>query len=153
VSVVGKVFPMAILTGKLDKILPFPAGAPFSTGKNPRSVTDQIKTAPENPKAVYNLEMTLLKNQTIWPIPAGGFSRRWRTMLVLHGVKTPWHNRGAKYYLASMNIFLLVVVLLLLFSGGGFYFGSPVIGGSGLCLILLISVVIWVMGGFRTTKR
>jgi len=37
-----------------------------------------------------------------------------------------------------MNILLLVVLLILLFGGGGFYFGGPVIGGSGLGLILLI---------------
>jgi len=52
-----------------------------------------------------------------------------------------------------MNILLLIVVLLLLFGGGGFYFGGPVIGGSGLGLILLICLVVWVAGGFRTTKR
>ncbi|MGA2028470.1 MAG: DUF3309 domain-containing protein [Verrucomicrobiota bacterium] len=51
-----------------------------------------------------------------------------------------------------MNILLLVVVLLLLFGGGGFYFGGPVIGGSGLGLILLICLVIYCMGGFRSTK-
>ena len=43
-----------------------------------------------------------------------------------------------------------MVVLLLLFGGGGFYFGGPVIGGSGLGLILLICLIIWAMGGFRT---
>jgi hypothetical protein len=48
-----------------------------------------------------------------------------------------------------MNILLPVVILLLLFAGGGFYFGSPVIGGSGLGLILLIFLIIWVMDGFR----
>ncbi len=43
-----------------------------------------------------------------------------------------------------------MLVLLLLFGGGGFYFGGPVIGGSGLGLILAICLVIWAMGGFRT---
>ena len=57
-----------------------------------------------------------------------------------------WH------YLNAMNILLLVVVLLLLFGGGGFYFGGPVIGGSGLGLILLICLVVYLAGGFRTTK-
>jgi hypothetical protein len=52
-----------------------------------------------------------------------------------------------------MNILLLMVVLLLLFGGGGFYFGGPVIGGSGLGLVLLICLVVFVMGGFRNTKR
>jgi len=46
-----------------------------------------------------------------------------------------------------------MVVLLLLFGGGGFYFGGPVIGGSGLGLVLLICLVIFVMGGFRGSKR
>jgi len=51
-----------------------------------------------------------------------------------------------------MNILLIVVVLLLLFGGGGFYFGGPVIGGSGLGLVLLICLGIYSMGGFRTGK-
>jgi hypothetical protein len=55
-------------------------------------------------------------------------------------------------YLAGMNILLLVVVLLLLFGGGGFYFGGPVIGGSGLGLILVICLIAYLMGGFRSTK-
>jgi len=45
-----------------------------------------------------------------------------------------------------------MVVLLLLFGGGGFYLGGPVIGGSGLGLILLICLVVFLMGGFRTGK-
>ncbi len=49
-----------------------------------------------------------------------------------------------------MNLLLLVVVLLLLFGGGGFYFGGPVIGGSGLGLILLICLVAYILGGFRS---
>jgi uncharacterized membrane protein YccC len=49
-----------------------------------------------------------------------------------------------------MNILLLMVVLLLLFGGGGFYFGGPVIGGSGLGLILAICLVVYLLGGFRT---
>jgi hypothetical protein len=48
-----------------------------------------------------------------------------------------------------MNILLLMVVLLLLFGGGGFYFGGPVIGGSGLGLILLICLAVYLLGGFR----
>ena len=52
-------------------------------------------------------------------------------------------------YLNAMNILLLMVVLLLLFGGGGFYFGGPVIGGSGLGLILLICLAIYLFGGFR----
>jgi hypothetical protein len=55
-------------------------------------------------------------------------------------------------YLSAMNTLLLIVVLLLLFGGGGFYFGGPVIGGSGLGLILMVCLIVWIMGGFRTTK-
>ena len=69
----------------------------------------------------------------------------------------PWGNdpigtvaKGC--YLTLMNILLLIVVLFLLFGGGGFYFGGPVIGGSGLGLVLLICLVIFLMGGFRTRK-
>jgi hypothetical protein len=70
---------------------------------------------------------------------------------------TPWGDdpigtvaKGG--YLTVMNILLILVVLLLLFGGGGFYFGGPVIGGSGLGLVLLICLVIFFMGGFRTSK-
>ena len=49
-----------------------------------------------------------------------------------------------------MNLLLLVVVLLLLFGGGGFYFGGPVIGGSGLGLVLLICLVVYLVGVFRS---
>jgi len=50
----------------------------------------------------------------------------------------------------AMNLLLLVVVLLLLFGGGGFYFGGPAIGGSGLGLVLLVCLIVYLMGGFRT---
>lgn len=62
----------------------------------------------------------------------------------------PDSNRAKMDYLAGMNLLLLVVVLLLLFGGGGFYFGGPVIGGGGLGLVLLICLIAFVMGGFRT---
>ena len=45
-----------------------------------------------------------------------------------------------------------MVVLLLLFGGGGFYLGGPVIGGSGLGLVLLICLIVFLMGGFRSSK-
>jgi len=51
-----------------------------------------------------------------------------------------------------MNLLLIIIVLLLLFGGGGFYFGGPAIGGSGLGLVLLICLIVWALGGFRTTK-
>jgi len=65
---------------------------------------------------------------------------------------SPHGHRPEVGYLAGMNILLLVVVLLLLFGGGGFYFGGPVIGGSGLGLILVICLIAYLMGGFRSTK-
>ena len=49
-----------------------------------------------------------------------------------------------------MNPILLILILLLLLGGGGFYIGGPVIGGSGIGLILVICLIIYVMGGFRT---
>ena len=58
-----------------------------------------------------------------------------------------------RHYNEGMNILLIMVVLLLLLGGGGFYMGGPVIGGSGLGLVLLICLVIYLAGGFRTTKR
>ena len=61
---------------------------------------------------------------------------------------TGWRRR----YADAMNILLLVVVLLLLFGGGGFYLCGPVIGGSGLGLILLICLCVYFAGGFRATK-
>ena len=66
--------------------------------------------------------------------------------------RRPHGNRAAVGYFIGINILLLMVVLLLLFGGGGFYFGGPMIGGGGLGLILLICLVIFLMGGFRTTK-
>jgi len=49
-----------------------------------------------------------------------------------------------------MNLLLLLVILLLLFGGGGFYFGGPVIGGSGIGLILVICLVLYATSGWRT---
>src|ERR1019366_1926663 len=66
--------------------------------------------------------------------------------------RRPHSNRAAMGYVVGMNILLLMVVLLLLFGGGGFYLGGPVIGGSGLGLVLLICLVVFIMGGFRPTK-
>lgn len=52
--------------------------------------------------------------------------------------------------IGTMNTLLLIIVLLLLLGGGGFYLGGPVVGGSGIGLILLICLIIFLMGGFRT---
>ena len=51
-----------------------------------------------------------------------------------------------------MNTLLLIIVLLLLFGGGGFYLGGPVYGGSGLGLVLLICLIIFLMGGLRSKR-
>jgi hypothetical protein len=45
-----------------------------------------------------------------------------------------------------MNVLIILLVLVLLFGGGGFYFGGPLIGGSGLGLILLICLVLFLTG-------
>ncbi|MBA3936286.1 MAG: DUF3309 domain-containing protein [Planctomycetes bacterium] len=49
-----------------------------------------------------------------------------------------------------MNPILLLLVLLLLFGGGGFYFGGPYIGSGGLGLVVLIAVIVFLAGGFRS---
>jgi hypothetical protein len=45
-----------------------------------------------------------------------------------------------------MNIIVILLVLLLLFGGGGFYLGGPLVGGSGLGLILLVCLVLYLTG-------
>jgi len=62
---------------------------------------------------------------------------------------SPHGNPVALCYPDTVNLLLLIVVLLLLFGGGGFYFGGPAIGGSGLGLVLLICLVLYLVGGFR----
>jgi hypothetical protein len=57
-----------------------------------------------------------------------------------------------RHYVHVMNTLLIIVVLLLLFGGGGFYLGGPVIGGSGLGLILLVCLIVYLAGGFRPRK-
>lgn len=59
---------------------------------------------------------------------------------------------NGRCYLPVMNPLLLIIILLLLFGGGGFYFGGPVIGGSGLGLVLLICLIIYLMGGLRSPR-
>jgi hypothetical protein len=49
-----------------------------------------------------------------------------------------------------MNPILLILLLVLLFGGGGFYIGGPMIGGSTLGLVLVICLVVYLMGGWRT---
>ena len=49
-----------------------------------------------------------------------------------------------------MNPLLLIIILMLLFGGGGFYIGGPGYGGGGVGLVLLICLVVFLFGGFRT---
>ena len=70
--------------------------------------------------------------------------------IFLGGGEDPIGAVGAGCYLAAMNLVLLIIVLFLLFGGGGFYFGGPVIGGGGLGLVLLICLIVYLMGGFRS---
>ena len=51
-----------------------------------------------------------------------------------------------------MNLLIIVIVLILLFGGGGFYIGGPIFGGSGLGLVLLICLIIYLLGGFRARR-
>jgi hypothetical protein len=53
----------------------------------------------------------------------------------------------------NMNLLVVLILLLLLCGGGGFYFGGPVYGGSGVGLVLLICLVVFLVGGFRGGKR
>jgi hypothetical protein len=97
---------------------------------------------------------------TIWSLKSSLSSERCasvsspairREMIVVSAMgKRPHSNLAAVCYSAGMNMLLLIVVLLLLFGGGGFYFGGPVIGGSGLGLVLLICLIVYFMGGFRS---
>jgi hypothetical protein len=64
--------------------------------------------------------------------------------------KDPIGAVAAECYLAAMGLILLILVLFILFGGGGFYFGGPLIGGGGLGLVLLICLIIYLMGGFRS---
>jgi len=50
----------------------------------------------------------------------------------------------------AMNLLIVLLVLVLLFGGGGFYFDGPVIGGSGIALVLVICLIVYAIGGFRT---
>jgi hypothetical protein len=45
-----------------------------------------------------------------------------------------------------MNILILLLALVLLVGGEGFYFGGSLIGGSGLGLILLICLALFLTG-------
>ncbi len=83
------------------------------------------------------------------------WSRRLRAdfhLIIFGWVKAPLGKGRSGDILQPMNPILLILVLLLLFGGGGFYLGGPVIGGSGLGLVLLICLIVFLFGGFRSTK-
>jgi hypothetical protein len=48
-----------------------------------------------------------------------------------------------------MNLLIWGFVLLLVFGGGGIYLAGPAIGGEAIGLILLMSLTIYWVGGFR----
>ena len=56
---------------------------------------------------------------------------------------------AAGYYHPGMNLSILTTMFLLLLVGCGYYFGGPAIGGSGIALILLTCLIVYLMGGFR----
>jgi hypothetical protein len=69
----------------------------------------------------------------------------------IRGGKGPMEAVAADGYDAAMNPLLLILILILLFGGGsGFYFGGPALGGGTLGLVLLVGLVIFLMGGWRT---
>jgi len=69
-----------------------------------------------------------------------------------HVGERPISAGGGICYLGAMNPLLLILLLVLLFGGGGFYLGGPIVGGSGLGLILLIVLIMYLMGGLRGTR-
>ena len=94
----------------------------------------------ENYQAVV-LALPAAANSALWERP------RSREFWVGKG---PMVAVAARRYCRAMNLLILVIVLLLLFGGGGFYFGGPVIGGGGLGLVLVICLIIYFLGGFRS---
>ena len=83
----------------------------------------------------------------MWPAPTGRRDEPDRAAPLPVGER-PIFTACHPTYLAPMNPLLLIIILLLLFGGGGYYVGGPVYGGSGLGLILLICVIVWLFGGF-----
>lgn len=64
--------------------------------------------------------------------------------------KAPWRETTPTAMIETMNPLILIVILLLLFGGGGFYAGGPAYGGGGLGLVLIIFLIVYFMGGFRS---
>lgn len=67
-------------------------------------------------------------------------------------VNTPYVRLPQIAIFMAMNLVVLIIVLLLLFGGGGFYFGGPAFGGGAIGLILLICLIVFLFGGFRSRK-
>jgi hypothetical protein len=94
--------------------------------------------------------------RVVMPDPPTQTERKWGWSLIFNLDKriqctrcVYWRTVFVDGCLKVMNPLLLIIILLLLFGGGGFYFGGPVIGGSGLGLILLIVLIVYLMGGLR----
>ena len=49
-----------------------------------------------------------------------------------------------------MKLLFVLVALLLLFGGGGYYLGGPIIGSTGLGLILLLCAFVACTGEVRS---
>ena len=73
-----------------------------------------------------------------------------RSLSFRWGGEAPMALPPAFVYSVGMNPILLILVLLLLFGGGGFYLGGPVYGGGGVGLILVICLIMFCLGGFRS---
>jgi len=56
---------------------------------------------------------------------------------------------AAQWYRATMKLLILTFGLLLLFGGGGFFLAGLAIGAEVVGVILLMSAVIYLVGGFR----
>ncbi|HWA85896.1 MAG TPA: hypothetical protein VG710_06720 [Opitutus sp.] len=74
----------------------------------------------------------------------------WKRRAAEGAVRPPRESILPGSYRNIVNLILLILVLLLLFGGGGFYFGGPAYGGGGLGLVLLICLIVYLMGGFRS---
>ena len=83
----------------------------------------------------------------------GGFSTSCPQPADAPGGEGPIGVRAVSCYFALMNPLILILLLILLFGGGGFYIGGPMVGGGGLGLILLVCLIIYLMGGLRSTKN
>jgi len=65
-------------------------------------------------------------------------------------VNAPWNRFHPDVIFSRMNLLFLIIVLVILFGGGGFYYGGPAYGGGGLGLVLLVCLIVYLFGGFRS---